>query len=27
LFDPERLPAARQLKLLDDFLSDLAGRR
>ena len=27
LFDPERLPAARQLKLLDDFLSGLAGRR
>jgi AcrR family transcriptional regulator len=27
LFDPERLPPARQLKLLDDFLSDLAGRR
>ena len=27
LFDPDRLPAERQLKLLDDFLSGLAGRR
>jgi AcrR family transcriptional regulator len=27
LFDPSRLPAARQLALLDDFLTGLTGRR
>ncbi len=27
LFDPDRLPAERQLRLLDGFLSGLAGRR
>jgi AcrR family transcriptional regulator len=27
LFDPERLPPARQLALLDDFLAGLTGRR
>ena len=27
LFDPDRLPAERQLRLLDDFLAGLTGRR
>jgi AcrR family transcriptional regulator len=27
LFDPDRLPAERQVRLLDEFLSGLAGRR